>query len=107
MQESIPSLPPGTPWWGYVLAVVLGGGGVRVIQLFLESRKLERSDFRQLLEAQIAAQARQLESMQAKLDQSQDERLSILERENVALRARIGELERHIGELETRLAAKG
>ena len=107
MQDPLmPTMPTGTPWWGYILLVLVGGGGLRIVQAILESRKLEKSEYRELLEGQLASQAAQLEAMQDRLDQTQDERLAALERENAALRERIGELERHIGELEARLAAK-
>lgn len=108
MQDPIlPNMPAGTPWWGYLVALAVGGTGLRIIQALLESRKLEKSEYRELLEGQLKAQAAQINAMQERLDETQDERLAALERENSELRARIGELERHIGELETKLAAKG
>jgi predicted RNase H-like nuclease (RuvC/YqgF family) len=107
MQDvSLPSLPPGTPWWGYLLALLVGGAGLRFAQSWLEGRRLEQSDYRDLLQCHIEKQQRQIEELTEKLDKTQDERISALEQENTALRARVLELEVQVVALEAQLRAR-
>lgn len=106
MQDpTIPQLPPSAPWWASILALVVGGAGMRFAQVWLENRRADKKEFQGVLQLHVEDQAKRISDLEGKLASAQDARIDDLISENTELRTKIAALEKHVAELEAKLLA--
>lgn len=76
-------------WAKYILATVLGAGGVHWFRAFLENRRLAKKDFRELLLDRVRELEKAIASMQVRMGNLRVE-MAHLETENRQLRRELG-----------------
>lgn len=93
-------------WARSAITLLIGAGGAKMLAVWLENRRLLRKDYRETLERRIVDLERQLYSLServgnlrvevAHLEEAlndEQERATRLEHENLALRARLSEVD--------------
>ncbi len=104
--QQLPQMPDNTPWWGWLLAFVVGGAGMRYMAMWLEDRRLRNGGHRELLQKELDEQKAEVQSLRNIIEETQANRISALEQENTQLHAKIDELEQQVLKLRVELAAR-
>jgi len=76
-------------WAKYIIATVLGAGGLHWFRVWLESRRLAKKDFRELLLDRIRELETVVANMQKRMGNLRVE-MAHLETENIQLRRQLG-----------------